>query len=154
MPAPIMEPSDPTARPTDPSELLLSQLVVICQARSTKIVKRIPKACRNQVANRLTELLTNVVRDPEDIKVWSLLYCFARFCLKVDARGGRNRTHVSFAEKAMQYCLADILSFKKVPGKPRKSYNVDIAELVQGKIEEFDVKGAVRIKSSNDKLAE
>ena len=54
----------------------------------------------------------------------------------------------------MQYCLEDILAFKKVPGKPRKSYNVDIAELVQGKIEEFDVKGAVRIKSSNDKLAE
>ena len=54
----------------------------------------------------------------------------------------------------MQYCLADILAFKQAPGKPRKSYNVDIAELVQGKIEEFDVKGAVRIISSNDKLAE
>ena len=118
MSAPSVEPSDPIQTPADPSEHLLSQLVVICQARSTKIVKRIPKACRNQVANRLTELLTNVVRDPEDIKAWSLLYCFARFCLKVDARGGRNRTHVSFAEKAMHYCLnADILAFKRVPGK-------------------------------------
>ena len=150
------EPSAPAQTPSaaDPSEHLLSQLVTICQARSAKIVKRIPKACRNQVANRLTELLTNVVRDPEDIKGWTLLFCFARFCLKVDARGGRNRTHVSFAEKATQYCLADILAFKQAPGKSRKSKNVDIAELVQGKIEEFDVKGAVRIISSNDKLAE
>jgi len=53
-------------------------------------LKRIPKATRTVAAEKLAQLLTVIVANPDNIQAWSDLFLFPSFCLKVPgAQGGR-----------------------------------------------------------------
>lgn len=145
--------NQPIAQSNSNEAFLLEQLKEICISK-VPIIKRIPRSCRNQVARKYSELLNEVISKPDDIKSWCLLLCFPRFCLKSAARGGRNRKTISFSDKCQAYSLQDLANFRPQSSAARKSdKSQDIAKIVQGKIDDFDVKGAVRVISSSDSLA-
>jgi hypothetical protein len=132
----------------------IDKLSSMCLSR-VNVLKRIPKSSRTHVAAKLTCLLNDVTRAPDSVKAWCSLFGFPRICLKAEARGGRNRRLTTLAEKCNRYSAEDFIAFNPPRmKKQQKPPNRDIAKTVQGKIEEFDVKGAVRAVSSSDSLAD
>ena len=148
----ISSPASSSNATSDPSAELLSDLRRLFTARCS-VIKRIPRSSRNAVASKLTSLLNDVCADSADVARWCLLLAFPRLCLKTESRGGRNRRVRSYNDKCSVYSIADLQTFTPTVHKLRPGNATSLGKLVQSKIEEFDVKGAVRVVSASDSIA-
>jgi hypothetical protein len=132
------------------------------------ILKFIPKASRLLAASKLTTVLDRVVAAPDNISAWDQLLLFAYSCFGVAVRAGqkhKTKTKTSLATKVNR-ALSDYLTVGPQPQvaavnsskkkKEKKTSSDDLRNLkarVSAKIEEGDVRGAVRLASSDDTLA-
>jgi hypothetical protein len=142
----------------------LTLLDSIVEARS-QVLKYIPKASRVLAAGKLSTVLDRVVADPSCIDTWRQFLLFAYSCFGVSARGGKK--HRSSLATKVNKLLSDYLSDRSVndhttqvssSSRKKKSVVIDsgmqnLAARVAAKIEEGDVRGAVRLTASNDTLA-
>ena len=119
----------------------------------TPVVKRIPRACRHKAATTMTNIIRSVIDDPDREGHWRELLQFAGTCLRRPKRGGKK------AKRLATVISDQITNFKNtccnkeiVQNRERKEYS--IRELVAAKISDADIRGAIRIVSSNTTILE
>ena len=123
------------------------------------VLKRIPKNARAHVGNLLLKLLNDILQHPLSSVSWSRLLCFPTACLTKPCRGGKSRNLTSEIIKQVQNYEAgidlgpDLLTRRKAQLCSVKDSEQQIAAMAAAKLEEGDVKGAVRLLCSDDKLA-
>ena len=132
--------------------------------RGAPILKRLPKGVRPGASTVLQRLIQNVVRDPQNADYWERLFSFAPACFARPGRGGKSRNLTSLVKRQIEAFDSGASSLDT----PRASETlvrkhagtrkgVSEAELVarraSAKLEEGDVKGAIRLLSSRDTLA-
>ena len=143
--------------PSQPSVVSLSQgePAVVQHLPIVRVLRRIAKAAREQCSSKLTSILEEVERS-NDVCSWNRLFQFATSCLRLPHR--RN-PHQSLASKIKDQLREEALplvygnpslSKCKKPGDPLEG----LARQVSRKIEDGDVRGAIRLASSEDTLAD
>ena len=123
-----------------------------------QILKRIPKGARLAAANLLQKLISDVLLHPSSSFSWSRLLGFSTSCLVKPKRGGKSRNlTTSVVNQIRQYELctdSDPPSHPPAPStKSSKTCDQVIAAMASAKLEDGDVKGAVRLLCSDDKFA-
>lgn len=129
--------------------------------RSGPILKRIPKNARVHVGNIVQKLIENVIHHPTSITCWSRLLGFPSACLSKPSRGGKSRNlTTSIINQVHQYeagvennVTQSICRAARCYNKSVKTSEQQIADTAAAKLEDGDVKGAVRILCCDDKLA-
>jgi hypothetical protein len=126
-----------------------------------RVLKYIPKASRLQAAAKLTEVLDHILADPDNVNSWQQFLLFTYSCFGVGERGGK-RHNRSLATR-VNHALSDFTSTSSCRSQPTVTFkkksrlklndDFDLAARVSAKIEEGDVRGAVRLAVSDDSLA-
>ena len=125
------------------------------------ILKRIPKGARPAAANLLLKLIRDVMQHPLSTSSWSKLFGFTSACLAKPSRGGKSRNLTTqIVKQIFQYDQGVVESSSEPLGfrpqrqrNPAKSHDESIARIASIKLEDGDVKGAVRLLCSDDRLA-
>ena len=117
---------------------------------SGRILKRIPRASRPQLAQKLTSTLY-AINTQNNVESWECLILFPRRCLVAPKRGGHRRNLASIVSQAIQ---DEVNPPHALPEKqkPRPTAPNNLATRVSAKQEEGDFKGAVRLASSAESL--
>jgi len=155
-------PEDTTRAPQPPPVSASSATAIghpLCN--NSSLLKRIPKGARPAAANLLLKLIRDVLQHPLLTSSWSKLLGFSSACLAKPSRGGKSRNLTTqIVKQIFQYEHGVVESPSKLPGfrptrctKPAKAYDETIARTASVKLEDGDVKGAVRLLCSNDRLA-
>jgi Reverse transcriptase (RNA-dependent DNA polymerase) len=122
------------------------------------ILKRIPKGARSAVAEVLERLIRDTLHDPSSTEPWLKLLGFSS-CLARPKRGGKSRNLTTQVIKLVRsYDSGDGVVTKEGLSEKRRvlktqTFNQAAASRASVKLEEGDVKGAVRLLCSNDSLA-
>ena len=120
------------------------------------ILKRIPRASRDPSARKLASILNQVTTD-NSAPSWDHLFHFASRCLRAPKRGGHLRSLASHVNQMIRE-EADPEASRQRSVKQRRRPAQDpldtLAVRVASKLEEGDFKGAVRLASSEDSVAE
>jgi hypothetical protein len=130
-----------------------------------KILKRIPRGARDAVANEFSRTLNTLMDKPSDQESWSSLFSFAAdFLCQPNERGGRRRNLTTavlngirtFDDKSRGLTVSSEKIQKTVgrKGKKIRSENEESAKKAAAKMDEGDIKGAIRQLSSSDTIAE
>jgi len=137
------------------------ELIDVLRSERCRLLKRIPKASRSLAADKLSTLLERIVADPDDIQRWNDLQRFSNACFAVQGgRGGKR--HVSSLATKVNKAL-DMYTSAHQPmtslrhSDKKRSRRADaeanIAARVTEKLEDGDVRGAIRLASSDDTMA-
>ena len=125
-----------------------------------RILKFIPKASRTLAASKFTVVVQRILADPDNINLWQQFLLFTYRCFGIGERGGK-RHNTKLATK-VNNAINDFMSDNHPPStsdgqrKKRKvesKHDSNLAARVSAKIEEGDVRGAVRLAVSDDVLA-
>ena len=120
---------------------------------SRAVLKRIPQGSRDFASTALADCLDAILSNPECKNSWSRLFGFAGACFGKAKRGGKKSgtlaKHVnSQIRNFTQGIVNEYVPKKSEPRPP------NIAALVATKIGTGDIRGAVRILASDDKVME
>ena len=148
-----------SCQPTDDPHTLLSDIRFV----KGRILRFVPRGSRVQWASTLTECIDRILQDPADPAYWRRLLLAPSLCLKQPERGGHNR-RPSLASVVNKQCStflssSDLLSVATPSDtshtRVRKFRNNDsrLPGIVSRKLDEGDIKGAVRLVSSSDTIA-
>ena len=121
---------------------------------SGNLLSRVPKGARINCSKAFCKVINQLVKNP-DRKNWRALAYFTQFCLANPNRGGRKNNSLATVvnkrianfEKGIMEKVTPVGSKKKRKFKPPS-----LANLVASKMAAADVKGAVRLASSNDSV--
>jgi hypothetical protein len=137
-------------------DVILSRLI---QGRQ-KILKRLPRASRAIAAEKLASLLAAVIDDSTNLVAWSNLLLCAPMCFSAPGdRGGKKRQ--SSLTSKVNSVLKEYPNVKSEPAtvvafrgqrKQRSAVNV-LSARVSAKIEDGDIRGAIRLAASDDTTA-
>ena len=122
-------------------------------------MKRIPKASRIPAAEKLSETLHHVVADPTNIDKWMDLLLFAFVCFGVPGQRGGKRHLPSLTSKVNQAIArfpiekSSECTVRETDRKHRKQPSDNLAARVSSKLEDSDIRGAIRLAASEDSLA-
>lgn len=151
------------ARQLSSTPLSIATAVLHPRCNNSLILKRIPKGARPSTANLLLKLIRDVLQHPLSTASWSKLFGFPSACLTKPIRGGKSRNLTTqIVKNVFQYDQGAIELPSKPPGfhsphrvNPAKTQTHDeaIARMASVKLEDGDVKGAVRLLCSDDRLA-
>ena len=128
-------------------------------ARNSSLLKRILKHARIAASSLLLKLINDVLQHPESTACWSRLLGFALGCLSKPSRGGKSRNLTTAIIKQIQQYESGTepspapTSHRSLQRRPVKTHDEQIAALASAKLEDGDVKGAVRLLCSDDGLA-
>ena len=124
----------------------------------SKVIKRIPRVCRDRAAAKLASILETVY-SLNDHASWVRLLQFCSRCLRVHARGRHRRSLSAAINKLLSEegdntdSLFDVPLFRQ--GRdPSRSPLKNLTARVSSKLEEGDFKGVVRLSCSEDTFAE
>ena len=134
---------------------------------SSPILKWIPKGARVAASTLLSKLIQAILDAPDDIKGWKRFLGFASACFAKPSRGGKSRNLTkSVLRQIASYSTETVLVHEQqeVTESNRKERNsgafnhpvdVDsaIAKRAAAKLEEGNVKGAIRLLCSNNTIA-
>ena len=123
-----------------------------------KILKRIPRASRGLAAKKLTSLLDSVVAN-NNSSSWLRLLHFAQCSLQIPVRQKEKLSLASIVNKQIRNGCLPPHVVTLVPGRKRRVNKVkDPLEILAGKVsaklEEGDLRGAVRLACSEETIAE
>ena len=144
--------SPPVSAPTVPSN---SESSPPFSFRPSKILKRIPRASREQCLSKLATILEGVVTS-NSLASWERLIKFPARCLRIPSRCGRRWSLATMVNRQLIE-EEDPPPTPKKPSRRRVAKNDPIESLgkrVSAKLEEGDFRGAVRLACSEDSLAE
>jgi len=155
--SPVDAPNQSTTAPSAPS----FSDALKHPTHNPHILKRIPKGARPAVSNLLQKLLQDVLLHPTSTDSWSRLLGFSAACLAKPERGGKSRNLTTSIVKQVRQYETGSYQPDRPPincrtarrNKQSKSLDEQIAAIASAKLEDGDVKGAVRLLCSNDKLA-
>ena len=139
-----------------------SFLDILSKLKSGKILKRIPRGSHSQANDIFHACLSRVNENPDNVEAWFELLSFTRCCLLVPGDRGGKKHAASLATKVnhqLETFPSIISSPKSQPAlkthsRIKQKSEVDkLRSKVSEKIEEGDVKGAIRLTASDDTLA-
>ena len=143
---------------SDVSSVPTSLQSVFESIRNVPVLERIPCGARTQIASALCLLLDEVCRD-NSIDSWVKLLRFPAFCLHKSKRAGRNNRSLAsiikdritnfFANPYQQISDSCQRSALRLKTPSNESFRTN---LVKKKVEIGDIKGAIRIISSDEGL--
>ena len=117
------------------------------------MLKHVPKAARASCCSKLSSIVADICRLPNDTDKWASLLNFGSSILARPVRGGRRQ---NIARIITNRC--DGVAPKKVNTRSgytrRRDPDASLAAAVASKIEDGNLKAAIRILSSDEKLAE
>ena len=134
---------------------------VLTPPRSTvKILKRIPRASRDHAARKLATILDQVVLN-NNTASWDRLFSFAPCYLRVPRRGGHRRNLASHINAMLREesdpdppdSIPEERSHRQHRGQDPQDPLQNLAAQVAAKLEEGDIKGAIRLASFEDTIA-
>jgi len=101
------------------------------------------------VADKLADILRQVVDDPESVDKWVDLLSFSFTCFGVPGQRGGQRRRNSLASKvnAVVACFPSLFApvQRQEPYKSRPSSHVNLTARVSSKLEDGDIPGAIRL---------
>ena len=128
--------------------------------RRGSVLDFVPKGSRILAARSLSNIINNAC-DTNSLDDWRKLFRFSPLCFKKPKRGGKKQPSLAtLVNRQIEAFLEDPLCpLDSSPGAPsrnanrQKARNDDMrAKLVGKKLANFDIKGAVRILSSDDRI--
>ena len=134
-----------------PSTLVLGPPDIGHPKPAAAILKHIPKSARPTCCSALTSILNSIIQDHKELQNWSKLFNFAPDILFNPPRVGTLNNVASnikdrIAGKASTNPIHDIAK--------SKNSSFDLSRAVTSKIEDGNIKAAVRLFCSGDKPAE
>ena len=145
LPLPVLDANNPTRQATpeaaEPFEF----------STGAATVKRVPKASRFQAAAALTEVLRGVLADPDNREAWKKLLEFAGICFGKPKRGGRK------AKSLASVINSQIRDFQagghnNELSQRGRAKSPSLSAQISSKLSAGDIRGAVRVLSSEDKV--
>ena len=125
-------------------------------AYSGPIIKHIPRSARSHIATELTSVLTHICSKPDEVSNWATLLEFGPIMLHAPPRAGRRHNLAACLNKrnilkneSSRPTSTHILAADRRPNK-RVSDDQSIATAVMSKIEDGNIKAAIRIITSGD----
>ena len=123
-----------------------------------RVLKRVPKASRIPAAEKLASTLQQVLANPDNIPKWTDLLLFTYSCFGVPGQRGGKR-HLSSLTSKVNQAIAnfptvyppDSAGVRHSP--KRRTKPDDLAARVSSKIEDGDIRGAIRLAASDAVLA-
>jgi hypothetical protein len=138
-----------------------TDILEILRLHRCRVLKRVPKASRIPAADKLADTLRHVVSDPDNLDSWIKLLLFTFSCFSVPGQRGGKRHATSLTSK-INKAVAEFPSSITFTGHPavmqRKPSNQrtpsdNLAARVSSKLEDGDVRGAIRLAASDDVIA-
>ena len=151
----------PTTTTPELTDDFLSR-VIACFPTSS-LVFRIPKPARPAQAEALAFAINAIIDDPYEPDHWLRLFAFAKSCLRTDdPRQVATPPNLFLVQRlkarASAFMTASVSSllgrnFSSGPSSALRKRRPNLGRLISKKINEADVRGAVRIATSLDKVA-
>jgi hypothetical protein len=136
-----------------------ADIIDLLHSQRCRVLKRLPRASRYPAASKLDGLLRDVVEDPDLVDRWVSLLIFAFQCFGVPGQRGGKR-HLSSLASKVNTAIANFPiasppapNSHKPAGIKKRSTSSDVAALVSSKLEEGDIRGAIRLAASDDTMA-
>ena len=133
------------------------ELIDVIRSERCRLIKRIPKASRTSTADKLSTILDRIITDPDDPAL--CLLRFSHACLAVPGGRGGKRHLSSLAAKVNKALDAYLSTTYDLPQQTqqfklqRKSTTNNMTARISEKLEDGDVRGAIRLASSDDTIA-
>lgn len=121
------------------------------------LIKHIPKSARPACCDLLSEILNSIVNNFTNFSHWCKLFNFTSATLLVPAKQGKPVGVAKLVKERALTALHSHMAAEPLHGKPngfRPWNDVALAAAVSSKIEDGNIKAAVRLLCSEDKLAE
>ena len=122
---------------------------------SGNIIKHIPRSARPHCAAQLITAIKEVIAEPEDVTVWSQLLNYSEKLLLVPPRSGRKHNIANVVKRRTMDATPTAAVHK--PTRPHSSPRSDegsaLATAVRSKLEDGNIRAAVRIVCSDEKPA-
>ena len=123
-----------------------------------QIIKHIPRSARPHIASELTTVLNKITSNPDDPTCWSSLLEFGPTMLRAPPRSGRRHSLATMLlKRAMSSPPSDTNNYVHVNIQQRATKTTDdqcIATAVMSKIEDGNIRAAIRIITSDDRPAD
>jgi len=146
-------PSGSTAAPTSIAPVIIPPLFSHPTV-DFPIIKHIPKSARPSCCTHLTSVLNDICRAPNEIPNWSKLLDFGRAVLRKPARGGKRHNLTSLIKKRTDEPTTPASTPSPYPNPKLKSDpSSSLAAAVSAKLEDGNIKAALRIICSDDRPA-
>lgn len=113
--------------------------------QSIRVLKRVPKGARIMAAKKLESLVTKC-SIKNDLESWFDLLMFSYIALQIPKRSSKKNKLTSIVKE-------NINAFNESSIQVYKQKTATLSKRIEGKIADGDIKGAVRILSSNDEFA-
>ena len=112
-------------------------------------MKRIPKASRTQAAIAYTDVIRAVTANPDNEEAWKKLFSFPGICFGKPKRAGKKTKTLASVINGQLRGFQEGAPLPENPGKG-KGKPPSMASMVSAKLAMGDIRGAVRLLSSND----
>jgi hypothetical protein len=116
------------------------------------IIKHIPKSARTSCANHLSGILKETTAHPQSSSSWLALFQWAKSILAVPIKAGEKQNLTSLIIKRTTPSATPVVTTSGVepPGIGRKSAPSSLAKTVASKLEDGNMKAAIRLLVSED----
>ena len=137
--------------------------VISCEhpVTSRAQVKRVPKAARLACCEHLNKLIDAIIATPNNVQHWNHLFNFAPIILTKPVRGGKSHNLSSIITHRVNAWSGDgeisqSRSAGQFSSKPRKRRSSDavLASAVTSKLDDGNLKAAIRLISSDERPIE
>ena len=116
-----------------------------------------PKRHEYRRKKKLAEALRQIVADPDCVEKWRHLLTFSFSCFGIPGQRGGKR-HLSSLASKVNAAIANFPAVSTPPVQQQKVVKTrppsdNIAARVSAKLEDGDIRGAIRLASSDDSIA-
>ncbi len=140
-------------------QLTSESLLHSIQACTGPIIKYVPSSARSCVAEALHVVINNIVKY-NDLASWVKLFVFPNACLRSPPKKRKDFSLATIVKKqTTDFMLLkdaqeilDKCRFHQIIRNKSKTNKQNIAKLVSSKLDEGDVKGAIRIATSDNSI--
>ena len=117
------------------------------------IIKHIPKSARSACCTSLSKLLNSISQTSDNLDAWTELLNFGRDVLSKPKRGGKRQNLTSIIKKRLNPNSDPVPETLSSNSRKTKDESASLAAAVSAKIEDGNVKAAIRLICSEDKPA-
>ena len=133
-------------------------LIDIIRAERCRLLKRIPKASRALAADKLATVLARIIAKSDDTTAWSDLLRFSYACFAVPGGRAGKRHHQCLTAKVNNSLnaypnISQRSQSNRQPSRRRFGNAYNIAARISEKLEDGNVRGAIRLAASDDAMA-
>lgn len=148
---PVSNASTDFQQPDNTSPMSLLKLFLESAVSSQPLVKHIPRSARSSCATHLSETLRAVSSNPDDLSAWIALLFWGRLTIGNPKRGGKRHNLGTLIKKRISsFSVSNVNQSDLSLNMPDRKKSFSLADAVAAKLEEGNIRAAVRLISSED----